>query len=452
MADAPKAERTPPHEGSCISSPGPRRPEPVRAARTMNTDWNQHACFAALDWAGDHHDIIVLDRLGAVQAEFRFAHTAEGWVEFTTKMQPFTGAPITLETSSGPAVDQLLQRGWTLYPVAPTAAARYRERKVPSGTKTDRHDTWALADALRTDGHAWRVLRPQDEATAILRALCRDEIALIEQRTALVNQLQAALREYYPVALELFSDWTAPHAWALVLQFPTPGQLQAAGKRRWEKFLHTHQLWRPQTVEHRLQLFATAQALPASPALTTAKRLLAVSLVKVLFTLQAQLDEYRRQITEAFTRHPDHDVFGSLPGAKDKLGPRLLGEIGSVRAEYPDADALMCQVGVSPVSYQSGQVNKCRLRRACNKVLRATVHLWANGSRQTCGWAQAYYQHKREEGHSHASALRCLGKRWLKILWRLWQEGQPYDEARYLRQLKQRGSVTWKQLQAAPAV
>jgi transposase len=82
-------------------------------------------------------------------------------------------------------------------------AALYRQRKTPSGTKTDRHDTWAMADALRTDGHAWRPLRPQDEATATLRALCRDEIALIEQRTALVNQLQAALREYYPAAQEV---------------------------------------------------------------------------------------------------------------------------------------------------------------------------------------------------------------------------------------------------------
>jgi hypothetical protein len=69
-------------------------------------------------------------------------------------MQPFTGAPLTLETSSGPAVDQLLQRGWALYPIAPVAAARYREHKVPSGTKTDRQDTWAMADARRTDGHA----------------------------------------------------------------------------------------------------------------------------------------------------------------------------------------------------------------------------------------------------------------------------------------------------------
>jgi len=413
----------------------------------MNTDWTQQPYFAGLDWASDHHDVIVLDRLGAVQTEFRFAHTAAGWAEFTTKMQPFTGAPLTLETSSGPAVDQLLQRGWAVYPVAPTAAAHYRQRKVPSGTKTDRHDTWALADALRTDGHAWRPLRPQDEATTTLRALCRDEIALIEQRTALVNQLQAALREYYPAALAAFEDWTAAHAWALVVQLPTPARLQAAGKRRWEKFLHTHRLWRPQTVTARLEIFAQANALPASPAVTAAKSLLAVSLVRVLVTLQAQLDEYRRRITEAFRQHPDHDIFGSLPGAKATLAPRLLAEVGGVRAEYPDADALMCQAGVSPVSYQSGKVNKCRLRRACNKVLRATVHLWANASRLTCGWAQAYYELKRREGHSHASALRCLGKRWLKILWRLWQNGEPYDEHKYLAQLQRRNSVTWTKLQ-----
>ena len=415
----------------------------------MNTDWQQHACFAALDWASDHHDVIVLDRLGAVQAEFRFAHTADGWAEFTTKMQPYTGTPITLETSSGPAADQLLQRGWAVYPVAPTAAARYRERKVPSGTKTDRHDTWSLADALRTDGHAWRPLRPQDAATATLRALCRDEIGLIEQRTALVNALQAALREYYPAALELFGDWTAPHAWALILQFPTPGQLQGAGKRKWEKFLHTHKLWRPDTVARRLDIFAHAHALPASAPVVAAKGLLAVSLAKVLTTLQTQLDAYRERITTAFLAHPDLVVFGSLPGAKAVLGPRLLAEIGSVREEYPEADALLCQAGASPVSYQSGQVNKCRLRRACNKVLRATVHLWANASRATCGWAQAYYERKRAEGHSHASALRCLGKRWLKILWRLWQNRESYDEQKHLTQLERRGSLTWRQLQPA---
>jgi hypothetical protein len=49
-----------------------------------------------------------------------------------------------------------------------------------------------------TDGHAWRALGPKDPVIEELRILCRDEVALIEERTALINQLRQALREYYP--------------------------------------------------------------------------------------------------------------------------------------------------------------------------------------------------------------------------------------------------------------
>jgi transposase len=404
------------------------------------THWSQHTHFAALDWASDHHDVIIVDHTGHIAAEFRFVHSAAGWAEFTEKMKPYAHAPLALETSSGPAVDQLLQRGWTLYPVNPKAAERYRERKVPSGTKTDRHDAWTLADALRTDGHGWRPLLPQDEATATLRALCRDELGLIEQRTALVNQLIAALREYYPAALALFEDWTRPCAWALVQAFPTPLGLQNAGKRRWEKFLHTHRLWRSDTAPARMETFAHANALAASAAVVTAKSLLATTLVKVLQTLQGQLDEYRQRITQAFTQHPDHDIFGSLPGAGEKLAPRLLSELGAVREEFPDAESLCCQAGVSPVSFQSGKINKARIRWACDVLLRHTMHLWADCSRKQSQWAQAYYQQKRAEGQSHASALRCLGKRWLKILWRLWTDRKTYDETRHQQNQKRHGS------------
>ena len=295
----------------------------------------------------------------------------------------------------------------------------------------------------------WRPLLAQDETTATLRALCRDEIALIEQRTALVNQLLAALHEYYPAALEAFDDWTKPYAWALIQQFPTPLALQSAGQRKWEKFLHTHRLWRTDTAPARLDLFRRANALPASAAVRDAKSLLAISLVKVLQALETQLQEYRRRITEIFAHHPDHDVFGFLPGAAEKLAPRLLGELGAVREVFPDADALCCQAGVSPVSFQSGKLDKARIRWACDGVLRHTVHLWADCSRPKSPWAQAYYQGKREAGHDHASALRCLGKRWLKVLWRLWQDRRPYDATRHAQSLKAHGSWVQARLEAA---
>lgn len=417
----------------------------------MNTNWTEQPYFAALDWAKDHHDVIVVDRSGTIVADFGFAHTAEGWKQFEQLVKPFGRCPISIETSSGPAVDQLLQRDYCIYPVNPKAAQRYRERKCPSGTKTDRLDCWSLADALRTDGHGWLQLFAQDEATATLRMLCRDEHALIEQRTALVNQLQAALWEYYPLALESFEDWTKPFAWHFIRSFPTPESLSAASKRQRQDFLHTHKLWRAQTAQARLAAWEQGQQLKASPAVIQAKSLLALSLTSILITLQIQLDQYRERIQSAFKAHPDHDIFGGLPGAKDKLAPRLLAEIGSRREVFPDAPSLSCHAGVTPVSFESGQIRKAHIRWACDRFLRHTVHLWADKSRVKCAWAQAYYRTKRDQGHSHASALRCLGKRWLKLLWRLWHDRLVYDEAVHLKSLETHGSFVSKLLVANSA-
>jgi transposase len=274
---------------------------------------------------------------------------------------------------------------------------------------------------------------PDDPVAQELRLLCRDEVELITQRTALVNQLRAALREFYPAALEAFDDWTRPHGWHLVLRFPTPAALAAAGRRQWERFLKQHGLNRPQTRDARLACFArAAEFCSGNPAVTAAKSRLAVALATMLLTLQEQLDQYRRRIGELFDRHPDHDLFGSLPGAGAKLAPRLLAELGADRARFADPQALQCYAGTAPVSFRSGQVHRVTLRRACNKHLRAAVHLWADLSRSACAWAQAYYQRHRAAGQSHACALRCLGQRWLKILWTMWQRHATYDEARHL--------------------
>jgi transposase len=402
--------------------------------------WTTLTHFAGHDWAKDHHDLVVVDLTGQVVLDLRIADTAEGWHELRTKLAAFPRPAVAIETSAGPAVERLLEAGLMVYPVCPKATRHYRERKAPSGTKTDRLEAWALADALRTDGRTWRPLRPEDPVIQELRLLCRDEIGLIEQRTALVNQLQQALHEYYPAVLEAFDDWTQPFAWAFIEQFPTPRCLVQAGKRRWEKFLHTHKLSRPETYEKRLTVFARAEAFCGSPAVTNAKSRLAVALARQLRVLQTQLDEYRRRIQELFDQHPDAGMFGSLPGIGEKLAPRLLGELGQDRQRFQDPQALQGYAGTAPISFQSGQIRKALFRRACNKYLRATVHLWANLSRAKCAWAQIYYQQKRNEGKSHACALRCLGQRWLKILWKMWQTGTSYDEQRHTQNQVRHGS------------
>jgi transposase len=404
------------------------------------TRWNEQPYFAALDWARAHHDVVIIDRLGQIKEAVRFEHTAAGWQSFQSLARRYPHLPVAVETSHGTVVEQLFAAGVSVYPINPKAAQRYRERQAPSGVKDDQLDAWSLADALRLDGCMWRALAMRDPIVAELQLLCRDEITLIEQRTAFVNQLKQALHEYYPAALEAFDDWVSPVAWSFLLTFPTPAQLQQAGRRRWEKFLHTHKLWRPTTVEARLAIFARATALSGSPPTVAAKSMFAVSLGRLLQTLEAQLATYRERIVAVFASHPDHDLFGSLPGAGPKLAPRLLAEMGDDRTRFADAEGLQCVAGTAPVTFQSGQMRFQKLRYACDDTLRATVHLWANLSRNQCAWAEAYYQAHRKKGQSHACALRCLGQRWLKILWKMWQSRQPYDEALHTRNQTQHGS------------
>lgn len=401
------------------------------------TTWNEVTHFVGFDWAKAHHDVVVVDREGRIVSEFRFDHTAAGWEEFGRKIKALGTVAVAIETSQGAAVERLLGLGCLVYPMHPKSAQRYRDRKVPSGNKTDRVDAWSFADALRLDGQGWKALGITDPIIQELRLLCRDEVALIEQRTTLVNQLQQSLQEYYPAALEAFDDWTADYAWAFVKKFPTPAALVKAGKRQWEKFLHVHRIYRPETYEKRIKCFETADQFCGGATVTSAKSLLAVSLAKMLETLEQQLTEYRARIQELFKKHPDHDLFGSLPGAAEKLAPRLLSELGSDREQFPDPQTLHCISGVAPVTYQSGQVHRVHVRWHCNKHLRHAVHLWANSSLKRCPWAASYYKAHRDKGQSHASALRCLAKRWLKILWKMWQTKTCYDpELHQANQLK----------------
>jgi transposase len=402
--------------------------------------WEHITHYAGFDWAKDHHDVIVLDASGKIAADFRFEHSASGWEQFRERLLPFPNIAIAAETKNGMAIERLLELELCVFAVHPQSAKSYRQRKVPSGNKTDRVDAWALADALRLDGNNWKPLAAEDPLIKELRLVCRDEIALIRDRTALISQLRQALYEYYPIALEAFDDWTMPAAWAFVVAFPTPDTLIKGGKRKWEKFLHVHKLARPETYQRRLEIFSRATRFAGSTPAINAKSRLAMARARQLQLLEKQLDEYRHEIQRLFSSHSDAALFGSLPGAGDKIAPRLLAEIGDDRALFPDAQSLQCLAGTAPVSFQSGQIHRVRVRHQCNKLLRHTVHLWANLSRDRCPWAAAYYDALKKKGKSHAGALRALGQRWLKILWKMWQSRTHYDADLHMRNQIRHGS------------
>ncbi len=62
--------------------------------------------------------------------------------------------------------------------------------------------------------------------------------------------------------------------------------------------------------------------------------------------------------------------------------------------------------------------------------------------RERCSAARAYYDHLRnDKNKSHHVAVRSLAFKWLRIIYRCWKDGKPYDEAIYMQSLRRRGSL-----------
>ena len=119
--------------------------------------------YAGLDWAKGHHLVVIVDRTGKIVEQFTIEHKSEGWKQWHQRIATYESKlAVAIETGRGAIVEQLLQSACTIYPIQPLNAKRFRERKISSGNKTDFYDSWAIADALRVDGHGWRPLAPQD--------------------------------------------------------------------------------------------------------------------------------------------------------------------------------------------------------------------------------------------------------------------------------------------------
>ena len=134
--------------------------------------------------------------------------------------------------------------------------------------------------------------------------------------------------------------------------------------------------------------------------------------------------------------------------------PDLLDErLALVKSAVPlttDAALLAahsCYSGIAPITEKSGRTEWVHLRWSCPKFLRQSWHEFANHSRKYSTWANACYEHLRQK-MDHHEAVRKLAYLWQRIVWRMWQNRELYDEARYLRNLQARGLEPYTNLEA----
>lgn len=377
--------------------------------------------YVGLDWADTHHDVDVLNEAGKHVGAHRFSHSQEGLNDLKQFLLSFTSRPeelaCILETNHGLLIAFLLSAGIPVYPVNPKTINGLR--KV-AGAKTDRIDARLLAKAGYLNLAELHRLEPDSPTVQELKTLTRDQDALVQMQTRLVNQLTACLKEYYPVALKLFSKLQQSCTLRFLQAYPTPEAAQRASVEEITATLRLGKFSNPTQAATRVVEELRRPQLIASAITVRTKSRLMLSLVKQLLVVIEDLASYEKEIQTLFLTHQDHEIWSSLPRAGKRLAPRLLAEWGDDRTRYADATSVQELAGTAPVPYQSGNYARAHKRFACVKPWRNDLYQFAWQSTLSEPWAASYYQRKLAEGKTHSMALRALANIWVRIMYRMW--------------------------------
>jgi transposase len=389
--------------------------------------------FIGLDWGNSHHQLCILDAAGRMVHQGKFAHDiagARGLTERLHRHGPVQG--IAIERSEGLLVEALQQQGHRLFCVSPKMSARARERYRLAPSKSDAFDAFVLADSLRHEHRHWRPLAAPSSLLAELRALTRDRERLIWNQRDVENQLRAVVLAFHPGVLHLFSSLDRDITLAFLRDYPTPAHAGRVGVARMAAFCARHGYsgrTRPELLVERLR----ANLLSASAGTTAGKAFTAALFVEQLELLNTQVRAITKRIRERLAEHPDAAIFLSFPGMGEVTAAIMLAEMGEDRARFPTAGVLLAETGTAPVTRSSGRSRTVKFRYAANKRMRHAIDWWAFVAVRENDWAHEAYWQARARGQLHNRAVRGVGARWTRILWRCWTDHTIYDSALHLK-------------------
>src|SRR3954452_22584741 len=192
--------------------------------------------FIGDDWAEDHHDVELVDDEGQVLARRRLSegiegiaalhglvgeHLPEDWAELEPE-EVQALVKVGIETDRGPWVAALVAAGYEVYAINPMSVARYRERHSTSGAKSDAADAHLLAEIVRLDRAHHRPVAGDSQDAEAIKLVARTHQSLIWDRPRHMLRMRAALRDFFPAALEAFADLDAPDVLELLAKAPDP--------------------------------------------------------------------------------------------------------------------------------------------------------------------------------------------------------------------------------------
>ena len=385
--------------------------------------------YVGIDVAKDKHDLCILGADGEILfSPFTIHNNMQGFGEMYDKIYSLTRDPneirIGLEATGHYHLNilrSLLDNNLVCYVINPLHANLFRKSQTLRKTKTDKVDAAAIAMMLIND----RTLKPYSDTSyhnEELKSLTRYRFEKVEERAKLKTSVSKLVSILFPELEKLVSTLHMSSVYALLTEYPGASYVANANDAELTDILYDaskgHYSYDKAREIREAAISSVGSVIPAK----SMELKHTINLIKVI-------NEEMKEIEAAINLIMDklQPPILTIPGIKDKMGAMIIAEIGDF-SRFENADKLLAYAGLSPSTYQSGQVTStyAHMEKRGSRYLRYALF---NATKSVCIWNPVfneYLEKKRAEGKHYFVAISHACKKLVRLIYRMQVTGEPY--------------------------
>lgn len=382
-----------------------------------------------IDVSKDKHDCFIVSSEGEVLADvFTVPNNMDGFHCLLQRIQDCTTPQdkirVGLEATghySYNLLGFLLDNGLAAYVLNPLRTNLYRKSLSLRKTKTDRVDARMIASMLLSDAG----LKPYTNTAyhnEELKSLTRYRFDKVKERAKLKTSISRLVCILFPELEKLVPTLHMASVYALLEELPSAKQIAAAHLTRLKALLETASKGH---YKRDMALEIRDAARNSIGSRMPAKSLELQHTIRLIRELNAEIAEIEEQI-QSLMEELDSPIT-TIPGLGFRMAAMILAEVGDF-TRFSSPDKLLAYAGMSPSTYQSGQLKNCypHMEKRGSRYLRYAIY---NATKYVCLWDPNfadYLAKKRAEGKHYNVAISHAAKKLVRLIFAMEKSGMPY--------------------------
>lgn len=387
--------------------------------------------YVGIDIAKDKHDCFITNSDGEVLLKaFTISNNRDGFDELYQKIESVTDdltkVKVGLEATghySYNLLGFLLDKGLTTFVINPLHTNLYRKSLSLRKTKTDKVDAHTIATMLMSVMNL-KSYSDTSYHNEELKSLTRYRFDKVKERAQLKQSVSRLVTILFPELEKLVPTLHMASVYALLSEFPSASAIAESHLTRLTNLLSGSSKGR-YGKDTAILFREAARNSIGSP--MPAKSLELKHTIKRIQEISVEIEEIEIEI-KAIMDEINSPIL-TIPGISYRMGAMILAEIGDF-SRFDSPDKILAYAGMSPSTYQSGQVDNCyaHMEKRGSRYLRYALY---NATKYVCHWDESfatYLAKKRAEGKHYNVALSHATKKLVRLIFAMEKSGQPYNK------------------------